>query len=85
MLGERVGFGPPESRSADYCTNRLPDVASGPTNLGYNEQEVRQVVEASLRYIGLEDRSSTKNGGGDQCFHMHSLSQATIHVDPASS
>ena len=54
MLRKRVGFVLQNPDRQIIAPTVYQDVAFGPTNLGYNEQEVRQVVEASLRYVGLE-------------------------------
>ena len=49
MLRKRVGFVLQNPDRQIIAPTVYQDVAFGPTNLGYNEQEVRQVVEASLR------------------------------------
>lgn len=54
MLRKRVGFVLQNPDRQIIAPTVYQDVAFGPTNLGYTEHEVRQVVEASLRYVGLE-------------------------------
>ncbi|MCG7854529.1 MAG: ATP-binding cassette domain-containing protein [Methanoregulaceae archaeon] len=54
MLRKRVGFVLQNPDRQIIAPTVYQDVAFGPTNLGYSEQEVRLAVEASLRYVGLE-------------------------------
>ncbi len=54
MLRKRVGFVLQNPDRQIVAPTIYQDVAFGPTNLGYQEDEVKRVVEEALRSVGLE-------------------------------
>jgi cobalt/nickel transport system ATP-binding protein len=54
MLRKRVGFVLQNPDRQIIAPTVYQDVAFGPTNLGYTENEVRQLVEDALSHVGLE-------------------------------
>lgn len=54
VLRKKVGFVLQNPDRQIIAPTVYQDVAFGPTNLGYPEDEVRRVVRESLRYVGLE-------------------------------
>jgi len=54
MLRKRVGFVLQNPDRQIIAPTVYQDVAFGPTNLGYPEQEVKRVVTLALHHVGLE-------------------------------
>jgi cobalt/nickel transport system ATP-binding protein len=54
MLRKRVGFVLQNPDRQIIAPTVYQDVAFGPTNLGYSDEEVRQAVTGALKYVGLE-------------------------------
>jgi len=54
MLRKRVGFVLQNPDRQIIAPTVYQDVAFGPTNLGYPENEVKRVVTLALRHVGLE-------------------------------
>jgi cobalt/nickel transport system ATP-binding protein len=54
MLRKRVGFVLQNPDRQIIAPTVYQDVAFGPTNLGYSEQEVKETVTKALRHVGLE-------------------------------
>ena len=54
MLRKRVGFVLQNPDRQIIAPTVYQDVAFGPTNLAYSEEEVRQAVKGALQYVGLE-------------------------------
>jgi cobalt/nickel transport system ATP-binding protein len=54
QLRKRVGFVLQNPDRQIIAPTVYQDVAFGPVNLGYNEQEVREAVAVALRHVGLE-------------------------------
>ncbi len=54
MLRKRVGFVLQNPDRQIIAPTVYQDVAFGPTNLGYREDEVRESVTKTLRHVGLE-------------------------------
>ena len=54
VLRKRVGFVLQNPDRQIIAPTVYQDVAFGPTNLGYTEQEVREAVTRALRHVGLE-------------------------------
>ena len=54
VLRRRVGFVLQNPDRQIIAPTVYQDVAFGPTNLGYNENEVRNAVTQALRHVGLE-------------------------------
>jgi len=54
MLRKRVGFVLQNPDRQIIAPTVYQDVAFGPTNLGYPEQEVKRVATLALRHVGLE-------------------------------
>ena len=54
VLRRRVGFVLQNPDRQIIAPTVYQDVAFGPTNLGYNENEVRDAVTQALRHVGLE-------------------------------
>jgi cobalt/nickel transport system ATP-binding protein len=54
ILRKRVGFVLQNPDHQIIAPTVYQDVAFGPTNLGYRENEVRDVVTRALRHVGLE-------------------------------
>jgi len=54
MLRKRVGFVLQNPDRQIIAPTVYQDVAFGPTNLGYPEQEVKRVAAQALRHVGLE-------------------------------
>jgi cobalt/nickel transport system ATP-binding protein len=54
MLRKRVGFVLQNPDRQIIAPTVYQDVAFGPVNLGYSESEVKETVERSLQYVGLE-------------------------------
>jgi cobalt/nickel transport system ATP-binding protein len=54
MIRKRVGFVLQNPDRQIIAPTVYQDVAFGPVNLGYNENEVKAAVEGALRYVGLE-------------------------------
>jgi len=54
MLRKRVGFVLQNPDRQIIAPTVYQDVAFGPVNLGYSENEVKAAVEGALRYVGLE-------------------------------
>jgi cobalt/nickel transport system ATP-binding protein len=54
MLRKRVGFVLQNPDRQIIAPTVYQDVAFGPTNLGYNEVEVKEAVTRALRQVGLE-------------------------------
>jgi len=54
MLRKRVGFVLQNPDRQIIAPTVYQDVAFGPVNLGYSENEVKVAVEGALRYVGLE-------------------------------
>jgi cobalt/nickel transport system ATP-binding protein len=54
MIRKRVGFVLQNPDRQIIAPTVYQDVAFGPVNLGYNEDEVKAAVEGALRYVGLE-------------------------------
>jgi cobalt/nickel transport system ATP-binding protein len=54
MLRKRVGFVLQNPDRQIIAPTVYQDVAFGPTNLGYNEPEVKEAVSKALRHVGLE-------------------------------
>jgi len=54
MLRKRVGFVLQNPDRQIIAPTVYQDVAFGPTNLGYQETEVREAVTLALRHVGLE-------------------------------
>jgi cobalt/nickel transport system ATP-binding protein len=53
-LRKRVGFVLQNPDRQIIAPTVYQDVAFGPANLGYSDEEVRQAVAGALRYVGLE-------------------------------
>ncbi len=53
-LRRRVGFVFQNPDRQIIAPTVYQDVAFGPTNLGYSDDSVKEIVEKSLRYVGLE-------------------------------
>jgi cobalt/nickel transport system ATP-binding protein len=54
MLRKRVGFVLQNPDRQIIAPTVYQDVAFGPANLGYSDEEVRQAVAGALKYVGLE-------------------------------
>jgi cobalt/nickel transport system ATP-binding protein len=54
MLRKRVGFVLQNPDRQIIAPTVYQDVAFGPTNLGYNELDVKEAVTKALRHVGLE-------------------------------
>lgn len=54
MLRKRVGFVLQNPDRQIIAPTVYQDVAFGPTNLAYSEEEVKQAVKGALQYVGLE-------------------------------
>lgn len=54
MLRKRVGFVLQNPDRQIIAPTVYQDVAFGPANLGYSDEEVRQAVAGALQYVGLE-------------------------------
>ncbi|MCK9591510.1 MAG: ATP-binding cassette domain-containing protein [Methanoregula sp.] len=54
MLRKRVGFVLQNPDRQIIAPTVYQDVAFGPTNLGYPENEVKRIVTVALRHVGLE-------------------------------
>ena len=54
MIRKRVGFVLQNPDRQIIAPTVYQDVAFGPTNLGYGENEVKAAVGGALRYVGLE-------------------------------
>jgi cobalt/nickel transport system ATP-binding protein len=54
MLRKRVGFVLQNPDQQIIAPTVWQDVAFGPVNLGYSESKVKEAIESSLRYVGLE-------------------------------
>ncbi|MDD1700957.1 MAG: ATP-binding cassette domain-containing protein [Methanoregula sp.] len=54
MLRKRVGFVLQNPDRQIIAPTVYQDVAFGPTNLGYSENETKNAVELALRHVGLE-------------------------------
>jgi cobalt/nickel transport system ATP-binding protein len=54
MIRKRVGFVLQNPDRQIIAPTVYQDVAFGPVNLGYSENEVKAAVEGALRYVGLE-------------------------------
>jgi cobalt/nickel transport system ATP-binding protein len=54
MLRKRVGFVLQNPDRQIIAPTVYQDVAFGPTNLGYNEAQVKETVSIALRHVGLE-------------------------------
>ena len=54
VLRKRVGFVLQNPDRQIIAPTVFQDIAFGPTNLGYNESEVKEAVTQALRHVGLE-------------------------------
>jgi len=54
ILRKRVGFVLQNPDRQIIAPTVYQDAAFGPTNLGYNESEVKEAVNRALRHVGLE-------------------------------
>jgi cobalt/nickel transport system ATP-binding protein len=69
MLRKRVGFVLQNPDRQIIAPTVYQDVAFGPTNLGYSDEEVRQAVTGALKYVGLEGferRTPHQLSGGEK-------------------
>jgi cobalt/nickel transport system ATP-binding protein len=69
MLRKRVGFVLQNPDRQIIAPTVYQDVAFGPVNLGYSENEVKAAVEGALRYVGLggfERRPPHQLSGGEK-------------------
>jgi cobalt/nickel transport system ATP-binding protein len=69
MLRKKVGFVLQNPDRQIIAPTVYQDVAFGPTNLGYDEHDVRQAVDAALRHVGLngfERRPPYHLSGGEK-------------------
>ena len=69
MLRKRVGFVLQNPDRQIIAPTVYQDVAFGPTNLGFPEKEVKEVVTLALRHVGLESferRTPHQLSGGEK-------------------